>query len=87
MIAPISIELPDDVAVLYVRYASAKVRKTIAVDSDAEILADIASDETVVGIECLSMEPASRAALVTFAEEHQLTLPGEIDTFTLSNLP
>ena len=87
MIAPISIEPAEDVAVLYVRYANATVRRTIAVDPDAEILADIANDETIVGIECLSMEPNSRAALVTFARDHGLTLPGEIDTFTTSNLP
>ena len=87
MIAPISIEPAEDVAVLYVRYANAAVRRTIAVDPDAEILADIAADETIVGIECLSMESNSRAALVTFARDHELTLPAEIDTFALSALP
>jgi uncharacterized protein YuzE len=87
MISPISIEPAEDVAVLYVRYSNGAVRRTVAVDADAEILADIANDDSVIGIECLSMEATSRASLVTFARDHELTLPAEIDTFALSDLP
>jgi uncharacterized protein YuzE len=57
------------------------VARTVAIDADGELLADIAADGRVLGIECLAMDTMLRAGLDDFARHHALELPPDIDTF------
>jgi hypothetical protein len=61
--------------------ASGAVARTVPIDADGELLADLAADGRVLGIECLAMDEGLRAGLATFAARHDLALPPDIDTF------
>jgi uncharacterized protein YuzE len=84
VIAPLGVRYSSEADVLYVQYAEGVFSHTEAVDTEGEILADIASDGSVLGIECLTIEPDLRALLDAFAVKHDLLLPPEIDTFQRS---
>ena len=81
MISPLSVRYSSEADVLYVRYGNGAFSHTEAVDSEGEILADIASDGSVLGIECLTIEADLRVALDAYAAKHDLQLPPEVDSF------
>jgi uncharacterized protein YuzE len=81
MTRPTAVEWSDEVDVLYIRYADGDVARTVAIDADGELLADLAADGSVLGIECLMIDESLRADLGAFAEGHSLQLPPDVDTF------
>jgi uncharacterized protein YuzE len=81
LIAPLEVRHDTVVDVLYIAYTEGTFSHTEAVDPDGEVLADIAVDGRVLGIECLTIDPPQRRALAAFASRNDLRLPTEVDTF------
>ncbi|MBV8582075.1 MAG: hypothetical protein JOZ86_15735 [Candidatus Eremiobacteraeota bacterium] len=84
MIAPMEVRYDEEVDVLCVRYARAKRLRTVFVDPDGEIMADLAHDGSVLFLELLYVGSEQRMALDAFAQAHDLVLPPEVDTFQRS---
>jgi hypothetical protein len=78
---PIAVEINNGSA--YVRYSEQRVAATLDLDPSCSVAADMAGDDTVIGIELLDVDDEDQMCIArTFAIFHRLEFPNELSATT-----